>query len=138
MQYCPTGRIGRKEKAMPGPRNHLTKGMWSKLLLLSVTSPLLSGSALAQIPAPDSSSSGNPFSPKMSLGEKEKRQLTPEEQEKQRQLDAAYKAATKKIPDQKSADPWGGVRPTPTAKSQIKNESLTPYHRDSVNKQTTE
>jgi len=86
-------------------------------------------------PAPDSSS-GNPFAPKMSLGEK--RRLTPEEQEKQKQLDADYKKATKKIPDQKAADPWGGVRPTPTAKSQFKNESLAPYHSDSFNKQTPE
>ena len=70
------------------------------------------------------------------MGEKEKKQLTPEEQERQKQLDAAYKAAQKKIPDQKAADPWGGVRPTPTVKGQVKNESLTPYHRDSFNKQT--
>jgi hypothetical protein len=66
----------------------------------------------------------------MSLGAKEKRQLTPEEQEKQKQLDAAYKAATKKIPDQKVTDPWGGVRPTPPGKGQSKNESPTPYHQD--------
>jgi len=98
---------------MPGAQNDLTQGVWSKLLLLSVTLPLLSGSAFAQIPA-ESSSSGNPFSPKMSLGEKEKRQLTPEEQERQKQLEADYKAATNKIPDRKVADPWGGVRPTPT------------------------
>jgi hypothetical protein len=106
----------------------LTKGLWTTLLLVTVT--LLSGSAFAQIPAQDSSS-GNPFAPKMSLGDKEKRQLTPEEQEKQKQLDADYKKATNKIPDQKAADPWGGVRPTPTDKGQSKNESLTPYHRDS-------
>jgi hypothetical protein len=80
---------------MPATRNDLTQGVWSKLLLLSVTVPLLSGTAFAQIPAP-SSSSGNPFSPKMSLGEKEKRQLTPEEQERRKQLDADYKAATNK------------------------------------------
>jgi hypothetical protein len=102
---------------MPAAWNDLTQGVWSKLLLFSVMLPLLSGAAFAQIPAPDSSSSGNPFSPKMSLGGKGGRQLTPEEQEKQRQLDADYKAATKKIPDQKAADPWGNVRPTPTAKS---------------------
>jgi hypothetical protein len=29
----------------------------------------------------------------------------------QKQLDADYKAAQKKIPDQKAADPWGGVPP---------------------------
>jgi len=108
---------------MSAERN-LTKGLWSKLLLLSMTLPLLSGSAFAQ---------SNPFMPKMSLGEKEKKQLTPEEQERQKQLDANYKAATNKIPDQGAVDPWSGVRPTPTVKSKFKNESLTPYHRDSFN-----
>jgi ATP-dependent DNA ligase len=56
------------------------------------------------------------------LGAKEKRQLTPEEQERQKQLDAAYRAAQKKIPDQKAADPWGGVRPTPTASASKKKQ----------------
>jgi hypothetical protein len=116
---------------MLSARNHLTQS-----LLLSVALSLLSGNAFAQIGGPSSSSGSNPFMPGMSLGGKEQKQLTPEEQEKQKQLDADYKAATKKIPDQKSTDPWGGVRPTPTVKSQIKNESLTPYHRDSFNKQT--
>jgi hypothetical protein len=44
--------------------------------------------------------------PGLFWGEKEKKQLTPEEQEKQKQFDADYKAATKKIPDQGAADPW--------------------------------
>jgi hypothetical protein len=123
---------------MPKVRNDFTKGMWRKLLLLSVTLPLLSGAAVAQIPAPSSSSGSNPFMPGMSLGGKEQKQLTPEEQERQKQLDADYKAAQKKIPDQGAADPWGSVRPTPTVKRQFKNESLTPYHRDSFNKQTTQ
>jgi hypothetical protein len=118
---------------MSAARNHLTQGVWSKLLLLSVALSLLSGNAFAQIGGPSSSSGSNPFMPGMSLGGKEQKQLTPEEQEKQKQLDADYKAATKKIPDQGGADPWGGVRPTPTGKSQFKNESLTPYHRDSFN-----
>ncbi|MGB8628768.1 MAG: hypothetical protein WCD69_05165 [Xanthobacteraceae bacterium] len=108
------------------------KGVWSKPLLLSVALSLLSGSAFAQIGGPSSSGS-NPLMPGMSLGGKERKQLTPEEQEKQKQLDADYKAATKKIPDQKATDPWGGVRPTPTGKGQLKNESLTPYHQDSFN-----
>jgi hypothetical protein len=37
-----------------------------------------------------------------------------EERERQKKLDDAYKAATKKIPDQKSNDPWPVVRPAPT------------------------
>ncbi|MGC2080667.1 MAG: hypothetical protein WA728_32565, partial [Xanthobacteraceae bacterium] len=72
-------------------------------------------SRFAQIPAPSSSSGSNPLTPGMSLGGKEQKHLTPEEQEKQKQLDADYKAATKKIPDQKAAaDPWASVRPSPT------------------------
>jgi hypothetical protein len=106
---------------MPTARKDSTKGVWTPLLLLSVTLPLLSGSAFAQIPAP-SSSSGNPFTPKMSLGEKEKKQLTPEEQERQKQLDADYKAATNKIPDQKAADPWSSVRPAPTVAASKKKQ----------------
>jgi hypothetical protein len=66
--------------------------------------------------------------------QKEQKHLTPEEQERQKQLDKDYKAATNKIPDQKAADPWATVRPTPIVKGQSKNQSLTPYHRDSFNK----
>jgi hypothetical protein len=40
--------------------------------------------------------------------------LTPEEQEQQDKLDEAYKAATKKIPDQKAHDPWANARETST------------------------
>jgi hypothetical protein len=107
---------------MSAARNDLTKGLSSKLLLMSVTLPLLCGRAFAQIPAPSSSSGSNPFMPGLSLGEKEKKQLTPEEQERQKQLDAAYKAAQKKIPDQKAADPWGGVRPAPTVAASKKKQ----------------
>ena len=107
---------------MSAVRNHSTKGVWSKIVLLSVTFILLSGSAFAQIPGPDSSSSGNPFSPKMSLGGKGGRQLTPEEQEKQKQLDADYKAATNKVPNQKPNDPWASVRPTPTVPAPKKKQ----------------
>jgi hypothetical protein len=100
---------------MPAARNDLTQDVWSKLLLLSVTLPLLPGSAFAQIGGPSSSSGSNPLMPGISM-QKGQKQLTPEEQEKQRQLDADYKAATNKIPDQKGAtDPWASVRPSPTA-----------------------
>jgi hypothetical protein len=71
-----------------------------------VTLPLLSGSAFAQ---------QNPLMPGMHL-QREEKKLTPEEQERQKQIDADYKAATKKIPDQNAADPWASVRPTPTVK----------------------
>jgi hypothetical protein len=51
---------------------------------------------------------------------------TQEEIEKQQRLDDAYKAATNKIPDQKSNDPWGAVRPTsptPTAKKKTSTQA---------------
>jgi len=110
---------------MPAMRNKLTQGVWGKLLSLSVTLTLLSGSASAQI----TPGVNTPL-------QKEQKKLTPEEQKYQEELDKNYNAAQKKIPDQGPADPWGGVRPAPTTKSQSKNGSLTPYHRDSFNKQT--
>jgi len=42
--------------------------------------------------------------------QRDQKHLTPEEQE----LDDAYKAATKKIPDQRAHDPWADVRETST------------------------
>jgi len=38
------------------------------------------------------------------------------------QIDNGYKAATGKIPDQKPNDPWGAIRPTPTAPAPKKNQ----------------
>jgi hypothetical protein len=110
---------------MSAARNELIKGLWSKPLLLAAALALLSGSASAQI------SGGHPPGP----GAPDNGP-TPLEQQRQKQIDNDYKAATKNIPNQNPKDPWGDIRPTPTAKGQVKNESLTPYHRDSFNKQT--
>ncbi len=72
---------------------------------------LLTGAAYAQ----------NPLMPKLSIGDAEKRKLTPEEEAKQKQLDDAYRAATKKIPDQNTTvDPWANVRPAPATAPQNK------------------
>jgi hypothetical protein len=60
----------------------------------------------------------NPLSPKISIGGEKKRQLTPEEQERERQIDADYKAATSKIPAQKAPDPWADVRQSPAGSGQ--------------------
>jgi hypothetical protein len=42
--------------------------------------------------------------------------LTPEEQERQKAIDDAYKSAIKKLPDKKKTadDPWGNIRSTTT------------------------
>ena len=56
--------------------------------------------------------------------QEQKRPLTPEEQERQKQLDDAYKATTKKIPEQtKSNDPWATVRATPTVPAPKKKQN---------------
>jgi len=42
---------------------------------------------------------------------------TPEQKEQEQQQDKAYKESLKKIPDAKTADPWGGVRSSDAPKS---------------------
>src|ERR1700742_3675349 len=68
------------------------------------TAAIMTGTAAAQLPMPG-----------LSLG-KDKPPPTPEEIERQKQIDNAYKSATSKIPNQTGAAanyPWGGVRPAP-------------------------
>jgi hypothetical protein len=78
--------------------------MLRKLIPAAAALVLLTGTAYAQ--------SGFPM-PSISLG-KDKPPPTPEEIERQKAIDNAYKAANKKIPDKKeAADPWGNVRPNP-------------------------
>ena len=61
--------------------------------------------------------------PNVSPWEKNQKRLTPaQERERQKKLDADYKAATNKIPDQKANDPWGDVRSTQTAPAAKKKQ----------------
>jgi hypothetical protein len=82
-------------------------------LLLAAALVLPTTMAFAQ-----DSGGGNPIMPKFSIGGEQKRKLTPEELERQKQIDADYKAATNKIPSQKTVDPWGDVRRAPAASGQ--------------------
>ena len=82
-------------------RAKLKRTKWTEVVALAAALAVLAGSASAQ------------FMPKMSLGKEEKKPQTPEEQERQKQLDDAYKAATNKIPAQSANDPWASVRPAP-------------------------
>jgi len=89
------GRDGAREK-------------WLRALLglvLAAAFALPGAGALAQ----------SPIMPKISIGGEQKRALTPEEQERQKQIDADYKAATSKIPAQKAPDPWADVRQAPSS-----------------------
>jgi hypothetical protein len=92
-------------QSMRATRKRLTR-TWSTLIPLAATLAMMTGSAFAQ---------SNPFMPKLSLGGQEKKPLTPEEQERQKRLDDAYRAATNKIPNQTANDPWATVRPAPAA-----------------------
>lgn len=83
-------------------------------LLLAAAVALPGASALAQ----DGGGGGGIPLPKFILGGEQKRKLTPEEEEQQKRIDADYKAATRKIPDQKSADPWADVRQSPAGSGQ--------------------
>ncbi len=82
--------------------------MLRKLMQAGAVIALLMGTASAQIPL------------KLPIHGDSKRPLSREEIEKQKALDKAYKSATEKIPDKKAVDPWGNIRPDPTAASKNK------------------
>jgi hypothetical protein len=82
----------------------MSRTMLRKLIPAVAILSLVAGPAAAQVAL-------SPF-------KHQERKLTPEEIEKQKAADAAYKAAMDKIPEKKANDPWGGIRePTPAASS---------------------
>ena len=87
----------------------LSKDILGKIVRAGAIIALLTGAASAQMPMP-----GINLSPD--------RQMTPEEKEKQKVIENAYKSAIEKIPDKKPpADPWGAVRSTtPSSKPSSK------------------
>jgi hypothetical protein len=92
-------------------RKRLPESKSSKLIPLAGALALITANASAQTLPPINLLQGE-----------QKRPLTPEEQERQKQLDDSYKAAAKKIPEQKANDPWADVRPTPTAPASRKKQ----------------
>ena len=85
---------------------------WLRTLLglaLTAAFALPEASALAQT---------SPLTPKISIGGEQKRVLTPEEQEREKKIDADYKAANSKIPVRKAPDPWADVRQAPAGAGQ--------------------
>jgi hypothetical protein len=72
---------------------------------------LSSATALAQVPMPGVHLGGDKAPP------------SAQELERRRAIDKAYKAATEKIPEKKTAaDPWGGIRPAPGANASAKEK----------------
>ena len=96
---------------MRAMRKKLMQSRWSRLIPLAGALALTTANASAQMPMPGIHLKGD-----------EKRQLTPEEQERQKQLDNDYKAATNKIPEQRANDPWADVRPAPTVPAPKKKQ----------------
>jgi hypothetical protein len=76
------------------------------------------------LPGTSALAQSNPLMPKMSIGGDQKRKLTPEEAEREKQIDADYKAANSKIPAQKAPDPWADVRQAPAASGQKVSGSM--------------
>jgi hypothetical protein len=64
-----------------------------------------------------SASAQQQFMPGINL-DADKRPLSPEEKEKRKAIDEAYRSTIEKLPDQKkSADPWGNIRSAKTPSS---------------------
>ncbi len=81
----------------------LTKDILRKIVHVGTIIALLTGAASAQIKTP-----GINLAP-------QDRQMTPEEKEKQKAIEDAYKSTIGKIPDKKTpVDPWGTVRSNPS------------------------
>jgi len=85
-------------------RKKLVQSSWSTLIPLAGTLALMTANTSAQVPA------GSPEIEDPASG----RKLRLEELKRQKNLDDAYRAATKGIPNQKPKDPWADVRSTPT------------------------
>ena len=87
----------------------MTQKMLCKVIQVGAILAVLTGTASAQMPMPAVHLGGDKPPP------------TPEEIERQKAIDKAYKSATQKIPDKKAAaDPWGNVRPNPATASKKK------------------
>jgi hypothetical protein len=84
-------------------KSHTMKRKVAPIGLAAAFMTAFATAAFAQLPMPS-----------ISLGD-DTRKLTPEELEKQKAIDNAYRSANQKIPEKKSAaDPWGDVRPAPS------------------------
>jgi hypothetical protein len=81
--------------------------MLRKLIQAAAILALLTGTAAAQLPMKFPTNG-------------DKRPMTPEEIEKQKAIDNAYRSATKKIPEKGPVDPWGDVRPNPSTSAKNK------------------
>jgi hypothetical protein len=86
---------------------HLAQKILRKVIHAVAAIALLTGAASAQMPGINLSGDAPA--------------LSPEEQEKRKATEDAYKSALKKIPEKKtSADPWGNIRQNPSTSPKTK------------------
>jgi hypothetical protein len=93
--------------------------MLRKLIQAGAIFVLLTGDAYSQ-PAGTGNTSGDPMS--MNMLPDSRRRLTPEEQQRERDIESQYhRTVNDKIPDKKgSKDPWGNIRSAPASSSASK------------------
>ena len=97
---------------------HLAPKIALRLIPVLAVSALLMGTASAQLSS--DAPTRPPLTPGLNLTPGD-RQLTPEELEKRKAVEDAYKSAIGKIPDKKkSVDPWENIRPTSSTSSKAK------------------
>ena len=73
-----------------------------RAFVLSLLLMFVASQAFAQMPA----GTGIPLN--------QEKEVSPEQREKRRQTEEAYRATIKNIPDAKPVDPWGNMRSTDT------------------------
>jgi hypothetical protein len=115
-------RLAGHAKKSIGAITHRIIAMLRKLIQAGAIVVLLTGDAFCQ-PA----SSGNTSSDSIPLNmlPDSRRRLTPEEQQRERDIEAQYnRTVNDKIPDKKgSKDPWGNIRSAPASSSASKQHS---------------
>jgi hypothetical protein len=97
-------------------RNVLRNLVYAGAIFVAILAPILvlwPQAASAQVGVTPQGMTFSPFK------QADKPPPTPEEAERQRALDEAYKSATKKVPDKK-VDPWAVARPTPNSAAAAK------------------
>lgn len=96
----------------------LRKTIYATLVLFFMTEAVY-----AQTPPTSGGSGGSLPKPGLHFNEDQgKVPRTKEQQEYDKALDRAYQSAIKKIPEQNKPDPWGGIRPAPSAAAKNKQQ----------------
>jgi hypothetical protein len=93
--------------------------MLHKLVGAAAIIVLLAGPSYAQVGSNNPGTGGGSSNPAFNLMPSSKRNMTMEEIQREQEIESKYnQIVNDKIPDKKPVDPWGNVRPTPSASKQ--------------------